>query len=118
MLQPMEVMDLQLVHQPQQTVRTQESMNDTDCMAHNLCDLVNYHFHSLTDVEDIYLPLIPVGNISDTGYVQLPESDDDSSDAVNTPSFPFGDSIQTAIFVRRLLVRVIDSNTPHFFNCR
>ena len=56
------------------------------------------YFHS--DVEDIYLPLIPVGNISDTGYIQLPESDDDTSDAIDIPPFPFGDSIQTRVFVR------------------
>ena len=55
---------------------------------------------SFLDVEDIYLPFVPVGNVSGTGSIELPEENDDTSDAINTPPFPFGDSIQSTVFVR------------------
>ena len=55
---------------------------------------------SFLDVEDIYLPFVPVGNVSGTGSIELPEEDDDTSDAIITPPFPFGDSIQSTVFVR------------------
>lgn len=51
-------------------------------------------------MEDIYLPLIPTGNITDIGYVQLPDEDDETSDPITIPPFPFGNSIQTTVFVR------------------
>ena len=52
-----------------------------------------------TDVENIYLPLIPVGNVRDVVTSELPALDDTVSDAINIPPFPFGDSIQTRVFV-------------------
>ena len=51
-------------------------------------------------MEDIYLPFVPVGNISGTDSIELPEEDDGTSDAISTPPFPFGDSIQSTVFVR------------------
>ena len=50
-------------------------------------------------MENVYLPLIPVGDVTTTNTVQLPESDDGVSDAITTPPFPFGDSVQTTVFV-------------------
>ena len=71
------------------------------------CDRHNNAFYSnknscsfILVVEDIYLPFIAVGNVTDTDSIELPNSDDVSSDAINTPPFPFGDSIQTTVFVR------------------
>ena len=52
-----------------------------------------------SDVEDIYLPFIPVGIVIDRNSSELPKHDEATS-AVNIPPFPFGDSFPTRLFVR------------------
>ena len=93
-----EVQGLQLVHQLLQKVSQKVSTNVTVTIKHfyskkNSCSFI-------LDVEDIYLPFVAVGNVTDTDSIELPESDDGSSDAISTQPFPFGDSIQTTVFVR------------------
>ena len=94
---PQEVQGLQLVHQLLQKVNT----NVTIVYTHwpfsptttNSCTYI-------LDVEDVYLPFIPMESITDTESIQLPTSYWGAvSGAINIP-FPFGDSIQTTVFVR------------------
>ena len=76
---------------------TTESKYKCSCCVHILSNLENCNF--IIDVEDIYLPFVPVGSIIHTDSIELPESDDGSSDPINTPPFPFGDSTQSTVFV-------------------
>lgn len=61
--------------------------------------LILHFVHTYLDVDEIYLPLIPTGDI-ETDYVQLPEVDDGVTDpiAISVP-FPFGNSTQTTLYV-------------------
>ena len=48
----------------------------------------------------MYLPFIPVGVTFGVDETVLPDSDDDTSDAIRIPiGFPFGDSNQTQFYV-------------------
>ena len=56
-------------------------------------------FHNVA-VEDIYLPFIPTGSIRNANLIQLPETDDGTSDGITLPLFPFGYSNQSTVYVR------------------
>ena len=66
-------------------------------MAFPLTNTYSYIF--ILDVEDIYLPFIPMGRLTDTNAIRLPNVFNIRSGAINT-LFPFGDSVQTTVFVR------------------
>ena len=51
-------------------------------------------------MDNLYLPLIRVGSLTDGNSVQLEEADDEVSDPIDMPDFPFGNSTQTIAYVR------------------
>ena len=62
---------------------------------------------------DNYLQFIPLNVVYGSATVILPESDDGTSDAITLPDsigFPFGSSIQTAIYVSNSTVVLLCCN--------